>query len=62
MTVGREISGIHGSIVGCIYLFQFNFGNFWRKSLKQATVLYVHCPLLKTPLRKLLSCQKWITP
>jgi hypothetical protein len=28
------------------------FGNFCRNSAKQATGLYVHSPLLKTPLRK----------
>jgi hypothetical protein len=47
----NALHGIHGSVVACIYLFQFNFGNFCRKLVKQATALYVHSPLLKTPLR-----------
>jgi hypothetical protein len=43
---------IHGSIFGCIYLFQFKFRKFWRNSAKKATALYVHSPILKTQLRK----------
>jgi hypothetical protein len=39
-------------IFGCIYLFQFKFGNFCGNSAKQATALYVHSALLKTSLRK----------
>jgi hypothetical protein len=39
-------------ISGCIYLFQFKFGIFCRNSVKQATALHEHSPLLKTPLRK----------
>jgi hypothetical protein len=39
-----------GSISGCIYPFQFKFGNYCRNSAKQATALYVNSSLLKTPL------------
>jgi hypothetical protein len=42
---------MHESIFGCIYLFQFKFGKFWRNATKQATALYLNFPLLKTPLR-----------
>jgi hypothetical protein len=51
MAVGRDMSGIHGSVVGCMYLFQLNFENVCRKPVKQATAQYVHSPFLKTPLR-----------
>jgi hypothetical protein len=33
------MSGNHGSVVGCIYLLQFNLGNVCRKSVKEATAL-----------------------
>jgi hypothetical protein len=39
-------------LVAYTYLFQFKFGNFCRNSVKQATALYVHSPLLKTLLRQ----------
>jgi hypothetical protein len=39
---------MHGSIFGCIYLFQLKFGNFCLNSAKQTTGMYVHSPLLKT--------------
>jgi hypothetical protein len=51
----HKFSRMHGSIFGCMYLFQFKFGNFYRNLTKQATVLYVvyvHSPLLKTLLTK----------
>jgi hypothetical protein len=51
MAVRRQMSVNHGSVAGCIYLLQFNLGNFCRKSVKQATAPCVHSPLLKTPLR-----------
>jgi hypothetical protein len=47
----NQMVRMHGNIFGCIYLFQFKFGNFYRNSIKQATALHVHSPLLKTPLR-----------
>jgi hypothetical protein len=41
---------MHGSIlVAYMYLFQFKFENVCRNSTNQATTLYVHSPLLKTP-------------
>jgi hypothetical protein len=38
-------------LVAYTYLFQFKFKIFCRNLTKQATALYVHSLLLKTPLR-----------
>jgi hypothetical protein len=51
MSTDSRDSRMHGSILGCIYLFQFKLENFYRNSAKYATAMYVHSPLLKTPLR-----------
>jgi hypothetical protein len=40
LDVCPQMSGMHGSIFGCIYLFQF--GHLCQNSAKQATALYVH--------------------
>jgi hypothetical protein len=39
LAVTRQMSGMHGSISGCIYPFQFKFENFCRNSAKQATAV-----------------------
>jgi hypothetical protein len=44
MAVCRQMSGMHGSISGCMYLNLENFAEI----PKQATALYVHSSLLKT--------------
>jgi hypothetical protein len=38
--LNNQMLRMHGSILGCKYLFQFKLGNVYRNSAKQATAMY----------------------